>query len=326
MPIQYVDYSAYDEATRHVHALMKSELAHITPSTATSTIRGVGFGKGLLVFVSSETSEDDVRREMTSQFGVPPSLLASIPLEVVVSGAPFTTAQRYRPVPGGCSGSNLYGQAGTLGCLTVGLSGTWNDELQILGNNHVLARNNAGQVGDPVVQPGVGQGGGPNDQVATLAQWVPLFFEGSGRTNYMDAATAWVSDQTLVTPQILDIAATTGNSELAYVGQGVQKSGAVSGLRSAAVLATGVSQWINGGTTTDPLWGYYADLIVAGEEDLVFQASGDSGAILWTTGNPAAPVGLLFAAGPYNGINYCGYASPIGGTLDVLNLQIIGYP
>jgi hypothetical protein len=61
-------------------------------------------------------------------------------------------ASRYpRPVPCGVSVSNINLRgSGTLGCLVVLNSG----KLCMLSNNHVLANENAAQVGDAIIQPG----------------------------------------------------------------------------------------------------------------------------------------------------------------------------
>ncbi len=62
-----------------------------------------------------------------------------------------------RPIWLGTSGGNindigtLYCCAGTLGALVQDSSGN----LYILSNNHVLAKTNAGQFGDPIIQPGL---------------------------------------------------------------------------------------------------------------------------------------------------------------------------
>jgi hypothetical protein len=320
----HVDYSAYDATTREVHAHLVDAIAARPPSSAPANVRGVGLGERLTVYVESPTPEADVREALVSELGVDEAQLAGLRLDVVVIGTVETTAPRIRPAPGGSSVSNVRGSGGTFGCLVTGLSGPWRGVPQILGNNHVLARANEGAVGDPVVQPAIDSGGTPGDEIATLAQWVPLWFEGSERKNYMDAATA--AAEPLVTPQVLGIPGVSSDTVLAYVGQPVQKSGAVSGLRTATVLAIGVTVWVDcapGGPA--PRWALFADVIVSGEADLVFQAAGDSGAVLWTTETPARAVGLTFAGGAYGDVRYCAYAGAIGGTLDALNLAIVPY-
>jgi hypothetical protein len=60
-----------------------------------------------------------------------------------------------------------------LGCLVRRGS-----EIFILSNNHVLANVNAGRPGDAIIQPGRYDGGLAEDQVATLADYIPLDFGG----------------------------------------------------------------------------------------------------------------------------------------------------
>jgi hypothetical protein len=48
----------------------------------------------------------------------------------------------------------------------------------ILSNNHVLANSNAGNPGDPILQPGSYDGGvDPVDRIATLSRFIPITFE-----------------------------------------------------------------------------------------------------------------------------------------------------
>ncbi|MEA3375912.1 MAG: hypothetical protein U9R72_06915 [Chloroflexota bacterium] len=80
---------------------------------------------------------------------------------------------RWRPVvPPGVSVGHYMITAGTFGCLVQR-----GEELFILSNNHVLANSNECSDWDPVLQPGPADGGGPEDRIARLAQYVPLVFE-----------------------------------------------------------------------------------------------------------------------------------------------------
>jgi hypothetical protein len=64
--------------------------------------------------------------------------------------------------------------------------GTW----CVLSNNHVLVRDNAGQVGDPIVQPG---NGGAGDIIAHLKRFIPYTF-GSSHPNIDDCAIAQLTE------------------------------------------------------------------------------------------------------------------------------------
>ncbi len=86
-----------------------------------------------------------------------------------------STKDRWRPtVPPGVSVGHLDVTAGTFGCLVRRGS-----EIFILSNNHVLANVNLGQPGDPIIQPGRYDGGTAADQIATLAEYLPLDFGGT---------------------------------------------------------------------------------------------------------------------------------------------------
>lgn len=81
---------------------------------------------------------------------------------------------KFRPAPGGVSIGHVDITAGTLGCLV-----RRNGETVILSNNHVLANSNEASVGDPILQPGPVDGGRhPQDQIATLLDFVPIIFPG----------------------------------------------------------------------------------------------------------------------------------------------------
>jgi hypothetical protein len=85
------------------------------------------------------------------------------------------TTDRWRPtISPGVSIGHRDVTAGTFGCLVRRGS-----EIFILSNNHVLANVNMGRPGDPIIQPGRYDGGTIDDQIATLAEYVPLDFGGT---------------------------------------------------------------------------------------------------------------------------------------------------
>lgn len=81
---------------------------------------------------------------------------------------------RLRPAQPGVSVGQFQITAGTFGCLV-----RKNGQIYILSNNHVLANTNQAQVGDPIWQPGRADGGTSADQIAALAEFVPLAFDGA---------------------------------------------------------------------------------------------------------------------------------------------------
>jgi hypothetical protein len=197
---------------------------------------------------------------------VVPVALDALPTDVMETGA-FQALQsrtgRLRPAPGGVSIGHRDVTAGTLGCL-VRRGG----ERFILSNNHVLANSNAGAAGDPVLQPGVHDGGRfPEDQIATLADFVPIRFAESpsdcslargmatllngfaglleSRTrfrtvrpraveNRVDAAIARPGLDADVSDEILELGAISGLAKL-ELGSPVRKSGRTTGLTEGRI-------------------------------------------------------------------------------------------
>jgi hypothetical protein len=96
--------------------------------------------------------------------------------------SPGQVQQRVRPLRPGLSVAHSAVSAGTLGGFVRTASG-----LAIVSNNHVLAASNTAAVGDAVLQPGLADGGGPADRVATLTAFERL---GTPAPDLVDAAVA----------------------------------------------------------------------------------------------------------------------------------------
>lgn len=99
-----------------------------------------------------------------------------IEVGIIRAGYPIPQehTQRERPARCGLSIGHYKITAGTQGCIV-----TKNGKKYILSNNHVLANSNAGAIGDPIYQPGPYDGGGPDEQIAALAEFVQIIFAGS---------------------------------------------------------------------------------------------------------------------------------------------------
>jgi hypothetical protein len=94
---------------------------------------------------------------------------------------------RERPATDGISIGHLNVTAGTLGSV---VTDNTDGSMCILSNNHVMADENAGVAGDPIVQPGVFDGGSaPADTIATLKRFVMINATG----NTVDCALAQVT-------------------------------------------------------------------------------------------------------------------------------------
>jgi hypothetical protein len=250
-----------------------------------------------------------------------PSMMSGYPIELIpVPGfMPLGfRSSRYRPVVGGVSASHPSVTAGTIGAvITDRMSGN----KLLLSNNHVFA--NADSVespkaseGDPILQPGVVDGGDMDDVVATLYRWVPFTDKG---LNLVDAALALPLDQSMASPYIL----MDGNNDLLQIHGiksvtspiNVKKYGRTTGMDRGKVLDWDfdVSVDYEDGTTRN-----FTDQILAEIET----QGGDSGSLLLDDNNNA--VGLVFAGGVDKSGHWFGVANKIrnvlamfGGDVDI---------
>ena len=270
-----------------------------------------------------------------------------------VSSNPAThQAQSSTPVPLGASGGNnndydAQGNqivdccGGTLGSLIEDGSG----RQYLLGSNHVLARSDHANIGDPIVQPGLidnnctpnGEGAGTTP-VGSLTSWLPL---SSAATN-ADAAIAQVDSGAVNTAgSILELGAkqadgtlaaappgissTAGKGEAAALDLVVAKSGRTTGLTCAAISAlnldVSVDYYLDCAETRPYLTKTFTNqLAISGNQ---FSDAGDSGSLVVDAAN-AEPVGLYFSGGTdLAGVSQ-GVASPAADVLAELAAQAGG--
>lgn len=219
-----------------------------------------------------------------------------------------------RPVPIGVSTGHTGVTAGTIGARV-----TDGDRVFALSNNHVYANNNQARPGDPLLQPGVADGGrNPDDVVATLHDFQEIAFcstRFSCPLNQMDAAIAATTpdDVGFATPDDGYGNPRTTPAE-ATLGMKVQKYGRTTGHTHGRV--TGINAVIDvsyrGGTAR-----FEDQILITGGG---FSAGGDSGSLIVSEGLLAAdrrPVGLLFAGSPTSTI-----ANPIDIVLDRFGVEI----
>src|SRR3989440_5132752 len=131
----------------------------------------------IVVFVEAKRPEAELRR-----WDVVPKAFGGIRTDIVETGrfhalemaqaVDLGRTRRIRPAPGGVSIGHIQITAGTLGVLA-----RRNGRPVILSNNHVLANQNAGRVGDPILQPGPADGGRLQDTIARLVDFVPIQFK-----------------------------------------------------------------------------------------------------------------------------------------------------
>lgn len=248
---------------------------------------------------------------------------------------------KIRPAPGGSSIGHYKITAGTLGGIVT-------DPVQgrlILSNNHVLANSNDAEIGDPIYQPGPYDGGGLDDQIATLHDFVPIdfgvseptcalanfyawlgngiaslvgskhrveaFYDDAVADNFMDAALAKpispVDD--MVTDEVLEIGKITGASET-ELGMMVRKSGRTTGLTEGKVIVMDAIIEVSYG---DGKVALFRNQIVTS----AMSQGGDSGSLLVELGGTNA-VGLLFAGSDEATIH-----SPIKPILDHFGVSFV---
>lgn len=156
----------------------------------------------------------------------------------------------------------------------------------ILSNNHVLANENKAKIGDPIWQPGKYDGGGKNDEVAKLMEFVPI---SNRKTNKVDVAIAEITEK--YKADIYQIGIPKEPRYDITPGEYITKSGRTTGTTKAKVIAVDAH--------TEVLYdmGYteWGGQIIVGRCDDGKSSSdgGDSGSL--GVDADKRPVGLLFA-------------------------------
>jgi hypothetical protein len=215
-----------------------------------------------------------------------PSALDDIPAASLQTSDDHTS--RERPSLCGQSIGHPSITAGTIGLLVEYIMGPNIGKAYILSNNHVLAANNSGFVGDPIVQPGPHDLGNVNkDTIASLHRWVPLSDEA---TNYVDAAIAEVTGglhwNKFVSPFVKKIGS-PGELVDAEMGMDVEKAGRTTGYTQGEVISVNQTVKVN--------YGKVGVLIFKNQICTTSMSKGgDSGSCLFERGTQR-PVGLLFA-------------------------------
>lgn len=225
-----------------------------------------------------------------------------------------------RPVPIGVSTGHPDITAGTIGC-RVKIGNT----LYALSNNHVYANENHAFLDDAVIQPGNYDGGvSPTDDIATLAAYQEIYFD--GRDNTIDAAIAAVLYDGS-TPRVgngtppdgygIPLATVTGTP--AKINMPVKKYGRTTGLTKGKVYALNAT--VNVGYSTGTAHFIKQIIITPGN----FSAGGDSGSLIVgdvdrkVATNDRVAVGLLFA-----GSQTVTIANPIALVLDRFGVSVDG--
>jgi len=240
-----------------------------------------------------------------------PDEIEGVPTDVEQSGEfsiwrpiPPIYHRKVRPAMGGLSIGHYAITAGTLGCLVKRGQDTC-----ILSNNHVLANENRGVEGDPILQPGRYDGGKEDkDVLARLDSFVKVEAD---ETNTVDAALAVPFDPRDVTPDVLNLGRIRG-TRTADLEEKVMKSGRTTRVTNGVV--TDVSATLRVGYATGSY--LFTDQMVIQGDKGAFSAGGDSGALIVDYQGNA--VGLLFAGSPFFTV-----ANKIGNVESALNVKVL---
>jgi hypothetical protein len=238
------------------------------------------------------------------------------PVRALSSPAPADLQRRARPLRPGLSVGHPAVTAGTLGGFV-----RVQNALALLSNNHVLAASDAAALGDPVLQPGPADGGGPADRVATLSAVQPLPSDGAGR---VDAAVATLDPGIAASPGDLPGGPLTGSVPAGpdlEPDEQLKKVGRTTGLtqgRITAVEVDGVAVQYDGAVHR------FDDQLEVEGRSGAFSAGGDSGSVIRRS-RDRAPLGLLFAGSETGGSAGDGvtYANPLATVLELLHAEWI---
>lgn len=276
----------------------------------------IGWGIGTGGTGRAIRSGENCVRVYVREFPAPiiPKQFGGLPTEVVEVGeiTIHQISDSRAPVSCGVSVGHPNITAGTLGCLVEKEGNHY-----ILSNNHVLANSNEATPGDPIIQPGRVDGGtSPDNDIATLEPYQEIDF--SGAPNAIDAAIALVGDcnQTLVTPDILDIGYPDPDPISASLEQTVQKHGRTTGRTIGVVEDISADILINFGRSEPVL---FEDQILV-KSNSAFAQPGDSGSLI-VDEETLKPVALLFACNPSGTTTI---ANPIDLVLNYYNVTVVG--
>ena len=229
--------------------------------------------------------------------------------------------RRGRPLLIGSSVGHVDVTAGTLGCFVRAASGR--GDVQFLSNNHVLADENQGELGDTIVQPGVYDGGrAKRDRVGRLRRFAALKMR---QPNLVDCAVceldAGIEYEAVTLRGGNDLAGLATDDELAEA-DAVGKVGRTTGFTRGRITAfelDGVTVRYDVGLLT-----FDNQVEIEGASERAFSDGGDSGAMVFTDDGRRAGA-LVFAGSDQGGTNGKGltYANPLGTVMERLKIELV---
>ncbi len=214
-----------------------------------------------------------------------------------VPPTPAWFRRKRRPLEAGVSVGHFKITAGTLGFVVEDQHAYY-----ALSNNHVLADVNAGQPGDPIVQPGpldvkTGEKVRSGTLIGVLDRFVPISFQ---RANVVDCGVAQLLPDiefylgwTEALPGVVK-----GVKEVTFddLGRPVSKAGRTTGVRHGSITQVNIDRLrVDMGDAT-PKIALFSDQIEIEGDSRAFSDGGDSGSLIVSTDGYARA--LLFAGGP----------------------------
>lgn len=190
---------------------------------------------------------------------------------------------------------------------------------RLLSNNHVLADENRGDVGDEILQLGRLDGGMPaSDVIATLERFEKL---DDRQVNHVDAALALLADDIELITKI-DGVGKPSRVVAAEDVLSVAKVGRTTALTFGTVTAIEVDNVVVDFSTGRLR--FDGQIEIAGVDGQPFNMGGDSGSLI-ADASDASTLGLLFAGSDQGGTRDTGvtYANPLGEVFDRLGVEVV---
>ncbi len=292
------------------------EMEGVTPKVHPNVV-GIGLGKKKVRGMATQDVavkfyvKEKLHPLLVKDGEVIPDEVEGVPTDVEQSGEfsiwrpiPPIYHRKVRPAMGGLSIGHYAITAGTLGCLVKR-----GQDTLILSNNHVLANENRGVAGDPILQPGRYDGGKEDkDVIARLDSFVKVEAD---ETNTVDGALALPYDPRDVTPDILNIGRIRG-TRAADLEEKVMKSGRTTRVTNGVVMDVNATLRVGYATGS---YLFTDQMIIQGDKG-AFSSGGDSGALIVDYQGNA--VGLLFAGSPFFTV-----ANKIGNVESALSVTVL---
>lgn len=318
--------ATFNEALKH-----KNRISPVLLKRAEVMAVGVGYvdpskpalGAGVIVYTHQKT----VPSSLSSLKGVVAKAGKAVPVRFVPSGMfktsgssskpkairPTLFRNRIRPVPGGVS----IGKPDPFSTGTAGVIVIRNNQLYILGNNHVLIKNNSTAF-SATVQPGPADAALAGNTIGRAFQFVRLR---PGEVNFQDSAIALPFSNSLLNPRYLVSASgqlvTVPGHLLSYpVGLQVFKSGRTTGFVRGTVEANNVDVRVSYGGTLGTLL-FRNQSVIRGNTGAV-SLPGDSGSV-WLRATDRFAAALNFA-GTADGRR--SISNPLGIVMSTYGLRI----